>query len=112
MKNNYDELVSKNIYDYLLQLGDDRLILGHRVSEWCGHAPILEEDIALANISLDLIGQSSFIYKIACEIEAKNRTEDDLAFTAHQIILNVSRLLNCQKVILLLQLCDNYFFSL
>jgi ring-1,2-phenylacetyl-CoA epoxidase subunit PaaC len=43
----------------ILRLGDDRLVLGHRLSEWCGHAPILEEDIALANIALDLIGQAA-----------------------------------------------------
>ena len=41
---------------YLLRLGDDRLILGHRLSEWCGHGPIVEEDIALANIALDCLG--------------------------------------------------------
>ena len=42
--------------EYLLRLGDDRLILGHRLSEWCGHGPILEEDIALANIALSWLG--------------------------------------------------------
>jgi ring-1,2-phenylacetyl-CoA epoxidase subunit PaaC len=47
---------------YCLRLADDRLILGHRLSEWCGHAPILEEDIALANIALDLIGQANLLY--------------------------------------------------
>lgn len=48
--------------EYCLRLADDRLILGHRLSEWCGHAPILEEDIALANIALDLIGQANLFY--------------------------------------------------
>jgi ring-1,2-phenylacetyl-CoA epoxidase subunit PaaC len=48
--------------EYCLGLADDRLILGHRLSEWCGHAPILEEDIALANIALDLIGQANLLY--------------------------------------------------
>ncbi len=47
------------LFDYLLRLGDSPLILGHRLSEWCGHAPILEEDIALSNIALDLIGQAT-----------------------------------------------------
>ena len=47
--------------DFLLRLADDRLILGHRLSEWCGHGPILEEDIALANIALDLIGQANLL---------------------------------------------------
>ena len=68
------------LFDYLIRIGDDKLIIGHRLSEWCGHAPILEEDIALANIALDSIGQSSAIYKLASEIEMKNRTEDDFAF--------------------------------
>ncbi len=51
--------VADPLFEYLLRLGDDRLVLGHRTSEWCGHAPILEEDIALANIALDLIGQAT-----------------------------------------------------
>jgi ring-1,2-phenylacetyl-CoA epoxidase subunit PaaC len=50
---------------YCLRLADDRLVLGHRLSEWCGHAPILEEDIALANIALDLIGQANLFYGLA-----------------------------------------------
>ena len=69
-----------HIFEFLLRLGDDRLILGHRLSEWCGHAPILEEDIALANIALDCIGQANAIYSIAAELEDKERTADDLAF--------------------------------
>ncbi len=68
------------LFEFLLRLGDDQLILGHRLSEWCGHAPILEEDIALANISLDCIGQSSALLKLAAEIEEKGRTEDTLAY--------------------------------
>ena len=68
------------LLEYLLRLADDRLVLGHRVSEWCGHGPILEEDIALANIALDLIGQSTLFLKIAGETEAKGRSEDDLAY--------------------------------
>ena len=66
--------------EYLLQLGDDRLVLGHRLSEWCGHGPILEEDIALANIALDLIGQATLYLKLAGETEGKGRSEDDLAY--------------------------------
>jgi ring-1,2-phenylacetyl-CoA epoxidase subunit PaaC len=50
---------------YCVRLADDRLVLGHRLSEWCGHAPILEEDIALANIALDLIGQANLFYGLA-----------------------------------------------
>lgn len=66
--------------EYLLRLGDDRLVLGHRLSEWCGHGPILEEDIALANIALDLIGQATLFLKLAGETEGKGRSEDSLAY--------------------------------
>lgn len=66
-------------FDFLLRMGDNTLILGHRVSEWCGHAPVLEEDIALANTALDLIGQTQMWLGLAAEVEGKNRTADDLA---------------------------------
>ena len=72
--------MSDTLFQYLLRLGDDRLVLGHRLSEWCGHGPILEEDIALANISLDLIGQATLLLKLAGETEGKGRSEDDLAY--------------------------------
>ena len=71
---------NNNLFEYLLRLGDDRLVLGHRLSEWCGHAPILEEDIALANIALDLIGQASLYLHLAGETEGKGRNEDALAY--------------------------------
>jgi len=69
-----------NEFEYLLRLGDDRLVLGHRLSEWCGHAPILEEDIALANIALDLIGQANLLLGLAARIERKGRDADALAY--------------------------------
>lgn len=69
-----------DLFEYLLRLADDRLVLGHRLSEWCGHAPILEEDIALANIALDLIGQASLYLHRAGEVEGKGRSEDALAY--------------------------------
>ncbi len=72
--------MSPSVSDYLIRLGDDRLVLGHRLSEWCGHGPILEEDIALANIALDLIGQATLMLKLAAETEGKGRTEDELAY--------------------------------
>ena len=72
--------MSDSLFQYLLRLGDDRLVLGHRLSEWCGHGPILEEDIALANIALDLIGQATLYLKLAGETEGKGRSEDDLAY--------------------------------
>ena len=67
-------------FEYLLRLGDDRLVLGHRLSEWCGHAPILEEDIALANIALDLVGQANLLLTAAAAAEGKGRDADALAF--------------------------------
>ena len=66
-------------FDFLCRMGDNTLVLGHRLSEWCGHAPVLEEDIALANIALDLIGQTRMWLGLAGDIEGKGRTEDDLA---------------------------------
>lgn len=66
--------------ELLLRLGDSTLILGQRVSEWCGHAPALEEDIALANQALDLIGQCQFWLGLAGEIEGKGRSADNLAY--------------------------------
>ncbi len=71
---------STDLVEYLLRHGDDRLVLGHRLSEWCGHAPILEEDIALANIALDLIGQARQFLTYAGEVEGRGRSEDDLAY--------------------------------
>jgi ring-1,2-phenylacetyl-CoA epoxidase subunit PaaC len=68
------------LVEYLLRLGDDRLVLGHRLSEWCGHAPILEEDIATANIALDLLGHASMLLKLAGELEGEGRDEDALAY--------------------------------
>ena len=68
------------LFDVCLALADDALILGHRLSEWSGHAPMLEEDIALSNLALDLIGQARVLYSYAGEIEGKGRDEDKLAF--------------------------------
>ena len=67
-------------FESLLRLGDDRLVLGHRLSEWCGHAPILEEDIALGNVALDLLGQAQGLLKLAGAVEGRGRDEDALAY--------------------------------
>ena len=67
-------------YNYIVRLGDDSLILGQRISEWCGHGPILEEDIALTNIALDLIGQTTNLFELAVQIEGKGKDVDQLAF--------------------------------
>lgn len=68
------------LFDYVLSLADDQLVLGHRVSEWIGSAPVLEEEMALANIGLDLIGAARSLYTYAGEVEAKGRNEDQLAY--------------------------------
>src|ERR1700761_470049 len=65
---------------YTLRRADDALILGHRVSEWCGHAPMLEEDMALSNIALDLLGQARALYGYAAEVEGIGNDEDKLAY--------------------------------
>jgi len=66
--------------EYLLRLGDNALILSHRLSEWCGHGPVLEEDLALTNVALDLIGQAQFWLGYAGELEGKGRDADALAY--------------------------------
>ncbi len=68
------------LFRFALHMGDNTLVLGHRLSEWCGHGPVLEEDIAQANIALDLIGQARNYLTLAGELEGKGRTEDDLAY--------------------------------
>lgn len=65
---------------YLIRHGDDRLVLGQRLSEWCGHGPILEEDIALTNIALDLFGQANLFLGQAGELEGAGRDADALAY--------------------------------
>jgi len=70
----------KQLIEYCLRLADTSLILGQRLGEWCGHGPILEEDIALTNISLDCIGQARGFYTYAAEVEGLGKTEDDYAY--------------------------------
>jgi ring-1,2-phenylacetyl-CoA epoxidase subunit PaaC len=66
--------------DYLLHLADNALVLGQRNAEWCGHGPILEEDIALSNVSLDLIGQARLLYQLVASLKGGDTTEDKLAY--------------------------------
>jgi ring-1,2-phenylacetyl-CoA epoxidase subunit PaaC len=68
------------MFDRLLALADDALILGHRLSEWTGHAPLLEEELSLGNIALDLIGTARRLYQHAGEIEGSGRDEDQFAY--------------------------------
>lgn len=72
--------MNTNLYHYILHLADNANVLGHRLSEWCGHGPVLEQDMAMTNIALDLVGQARSLYQYAAEIEGKGQTEDDLAF--------------------------------
>jgi ring-1,2-phenylacetyl-CoA epoxidase subunit PaaC len=72
------------LFKYVTRIGDNSLILGQRLSEWCGHGPVLEEDIALTNTALDLIGQATSLLKYAGEIENKGRNEDELAFLRYE----------------------------
>ena len=65
---------------YTLRRADDALILGHRLSEWCGHAPAMEEDMALSNIALDLIGQARELYSYAADVEGNGNDEDKFAY--------------------------------
>ena len=68
------------LFQYTLRLADNALVLGHRLSEWVGHAPVLEEDLAFGNMGLDLIGQARALYTYAGEVEGKGRDEDKLAY--------------------------------
>jgi ring-1,2-phenylacetyl-CoA epoxidase subunit PaaC len=83
------------LFEYLLRLGDSTLILGQRVSEWCGHAPVLEEDIALANTALDRSGQTQLGLGLAGTVEGKGRDADRLAF--HRDAWEFRNLLICER---------------
>ncbi len=72
--------MSAPLFEFLLRLGDDRLILGHRNAEWCGHGPILEEDIAITNIALDLTGAAQLLLDLAGRVEGQGRDADALAY--------------------------------
>jgi ring-1,2-phenylacetyl-CoA epoxidase subunit PaaC len=85
--------VPNALFEYLIRLGDDRLVLGNRLSEWCGHGPILEEDIAMSNVALDLLGQAAMFLHYAGEVEGKGRDEDALAYFRDEVEFR-----NCQLV--------------
>jgi len=72
------------LFEYVLRIADDILILGQRLGEWCGHGPILEEDIAMTNIALDLIGQSISLYDFAAELEGTGKNHDQLAYLRYE----------------------------
>src|SRR5690348_12763852 len=73
------EMTKDATYNYILHLADNALILAQRNSEWCGHGPVLEQDIAITNISLDLIGQARSLYQYCAELKGNGATEDTLA---------------------------------
>jgi len=98
-------------FEYLLRLGDDRLVVGHRLSEWCGHGPILEEDIALTNIALDLIGEATLFLKLAGEVEGKGRSEDTLAYFRDGIDFRNALLLELPKGDFGFTILRQFFFS-
>jgi ring-1,2-phenylacetyl-CoA epoxidase subunit PaaC len=68
------------LFQYTLRQGDNAVVMGHRLSEWCGHGPVLEQDIAITNIALDHVGQARMYLSYAGEVEGKGRSEDDLAY--------------------------------
>ncbi len=75
-----DADLREDLFEWLCRIGDTTLIMGHRLSEWCGRAPVLEEDIAVANTALDLIGHTQMWLGLAGEVEGKGRSDDDLAY--------------------------------
>lgn len=107
-----DEITRSALVSYLLRLGDDRLILGHRLSEWCGHAPLLEEDIALGNIALDLIGQASAYLTLAAEVEGKDKTEDDFAYLRNEFEFTNLQLVEQPNIDFAYTIVRQYFFDL
>ena len=77
--------MKKAVQDYATRLGDDAVVIGHRVSEWCSNAPFLEEDLALQNVALDFIGRARMYYSYAAELADDGRDEDDFAFMRDQL---------------------------
>lgn len=76
--------VARLLFPYVLRVGDMSLVLGQRLGEWVGHAPAIEEDLGLANIALDLIGQARLLFTYAGELEGRGRGEDEIAFLREQ----------------------------
>ena len=77
-------MLQEKLYDYLLHLGDNSMIMGQRLGELCGHGPELETDIALTNISLDLFGQVRNYFQAAAEIKGEGATEDSTAMLRYE----------------------------
>src|ERR1051325_1143784 len=105
------DLLGTDSVEYLVRLGDDRLVLGHRLSEWCGHGPILEEDIALTNIALDLIGQANLLLGLAGKLEGKGRDQDALAYFREATEYRNLLLVELEKGDFALTIVRQLFFS-
>ena len=103
--------MTTDLFEYLVRLGDDRLVLGHRLSQWCGHAPILEEDIALANIALDLVGQATLLLGIAAQAENAGRDADALAFLRDAMDYRNAQLVELPRGDFAFTIARQYFFS-
>lgn len=99
------------LVQYLLRIGDDRLVLGHRLSEWCGHGPILEEDIALGNIALDLLGQATRALELAGEAEGQGRTADNLAYFREAIDFRNAQLVELPRGDFGFTIARQFFFD-
>jgi ring-1,2-phenylacetyl-CoA epoxidase subunit PaaC len=100
-----------DLVEYLLRLGDDRLVLGHRLSEWCGHAPILEEDIALANIALDLVGQANLLLTLAASTEHAGRDADALAYLRDSLEYRNAQIVELPKGDFAFTIARQFLFS-
>lgn len=72
--------MDNNLFEYTLRLGDNALVLGQRLTEWCGHGPVLEQDIALSNIALDHLGQARMLMQFAADLKGGEATEDTMAY--------------------------------
>jgi len=101
----------RDLVEYLLRLGDDRLVLGHRLSEWCGHGPILEEDIAMTNIALDLIGQANLLLTLAGQRENAGRDADALAFLRDALDFRNALLVELPKGDFAVTIARQFFFG-
>src|SRR6186997_1144605 len=100
-----------SLIDYCLHLADTTLILSQRNSEWCGHGPVLEQDIAITNISLDLLGQSRNFYQYAATLIGNNATEDSLAYLRKEREFNNCLLVEQPKGDWAQTILRQFFFS-
>lgn len=104
-------MMEKELFSYVLRLGDNSLIMGQRLAEWCGQAPVLEQDIALTNIALDHIGQARSLLTYAGVIEGNNRSEDDLAFFRNAFEFRNNLLVELPNVDFGFTIAKQFFFD-